>query len=1433
MNKNKINIGIDVGSTTAKIIALCSPDENLIFSKYVRHNTKIHETVIGLLEELGKIIGLSSFKVAVTGSAGYGLSEKLNIPFVQEVVATSAFIKHKHPAVKTLIDIGGEDSKMIFFSKGRTPDIRMNGSCAGGTGAFIDQIASLLNITPSQLNELAKKHTRIYPIASRCGVFAKTDVQNLLSRKIPLPDIAISTFNAVVVQTLNTLARGHDIKPQVIFVGGPFKFLSELKRLFIETMSLKREEVVETEFNLFTPAYGSTLNPDGNETDFTVDSFIAQLKAKSKDIAVSNRLNPLFKDQKEKEDWEQRRITMRIPETTLENYRSNYCFLGIDSGSTTTKIAAIGENKELLFKYYVNNNGDVTEAVRKGLQQFFDAVKQKRGGRTLKIVGATSTGYGEELIKTAFGLDRGVVETIAHYKAGHELDPEASFILDIGGQDMKAIFIDKGVINRIELNESCSSGCGSFIQTFGNTLGFSVGDFATLALKASTPADLGTRCTVFMNSKVKQSLRENASIEDISAGLAISVIKNALYKVLKLRNTDELGDHIVVQGGTFKNPAVHRALEVLTGKNISCTNIPELMGAYGCALISREEYFKTLAENNRLTCENLVLSGENNRYQTKQLTCKGCENKCTITKFVFGKGKVFYSGNKCEKIFSNSGKRDALGFNFPVFKNGLLFNRKPVASSFTKSGLPKIGLPRVLNMYENYPFWHTLLTSLGFETVLSDESTQSLYESGQGTIMSDNVCFPAKLVHGHILSLAKKGVDYIIYPMEYYQKAEFADSDNSYMCPVVSGYADVIKNSMNLTDISDVKMLSPIVNYNNNSLLLKTCYDLLKNFGIKKSTVSKAFTLAVNEQENFKRKIKEKGFEIIGRNKNTNKLTIVLAGRPYHIDALINHKIPEILTHLGVDILTEDALPTAIKAGMKDLQVLSQWEYPNRIFNAAQWVSEQGNNFQLVQLNSFGCGPDAIVVDEVGEILHTANKIHTVLKIDEISSMGSIRLRLRSMIESLRIRETKENYGTNERQNTSIFKVEDKERIILGPHFSEFYSPLIPAIFELAGYKYINLPPSTKKSVQYGLKYANNEICYPATLVVGDVLNALQSGKYDRSKIAVGITQTGGQCRASTYLSLIKKAMIAAGIDDVPVVAIGTSGKTINPQPGFELNWKKLLPVTLAGALFSDALSSMFHATLVREINKGDAKHLMDYYYHLAIKSIKRNKPKELYQLLKEAVDDFNHIDVNGKTYPKVGIVGEIYIKYNSFGNNHVVNWLIEQGIEVVVPPILDYFIQDFVNVNVSKKLHLKEPGIKEYILRFFEEYAQRKINKVNNILKGYRFYTPRHSIRNLSDKAANIVSLANIFGEGWLIPAEIASFAEDGINQVVSLQPFGCIANHIVSKGVEKKIKDLYPEMSLLFLDFDNDISEVNILNRLHFIISAARELADEKTTK
>ena len=663
--------------------------------------------------------------------------------------------------------------------------------------------------------------------------------------------------------------------------------------------------------------------------------------------------------------------------------------------------------------------------------------------------------------------------------------------------------------------------------------------------------------------------------------------------------------------------------------------------------------------------------------------------------------------------------------------------------------------------------------------------------------------------------------------MEYFQKNEFEQADNSFMCPVVSGYADVIRNSINPEEKFNIPVDSPIINYNDEKLLYDACYAYLKGLGVHKKHFNKAFKAALQEQESYKRAIKEKGLEIIykTRNNTEGKIAVVLVGRPYHSDPLINHKIPTILTNLGVDVITEDAVPNPQKSDFSQLQVLSQWSYPNRMYNAAQWVAEQGDEFQLIQLNSFGCGPDAITVDEIAAILHTGEKIHTVIKIDDINSIGSVKLRLRSMLESLRIKKEKESTDLIERINTPHFSDNDKERIIIGPHFSEFYSPFIPAIFKLAGYKYVNLPPASKESVEYGLKYSNNEICYPATIVVGDVIHALESGKYDRKNIAVGITQTGGQCRASTYLSLIKKGMIAAGYSDIPVIAIGTSGKTINPQPGFKMDWKKLLPITLASMLFADSMSSMFYSTIVREKQKGTAKKLMDIYHNLANKHIEKGDVKGLFAVLKEAVYAFNQVETDNIERPKIGIVGEIYIKYNSFGNNNVVNWLIEQGVEVKVPPLMDFFIQDFVNIKINKETHLRKSSISDYFVWFLEKYAQHYISKTNKIMSAYKFYEKPHSIFDMSKKAKEVISLANQFGEGWLIPAEIADFADDGVYQVVSLQPFGCIANHIVSKGIEKKVKELYPDMSLLFLDFDNDISEVNIINRLQFIIMAAKE--------
>jgi len=1417
INLKKYTAGIDIGSTTAKI-AMVDESARIIYSEYKRHNAKIYQTVDSLLENAGKTSGNCEISLLITGSAGIGVAEKTSIPFIQEIIASTEVIKKQHPSVKILIDIGGEDSKMIFFHPNKVPDIRMNGSCAGGTGAFIDQMANLLNVSLPELNELAKDYKHIYPIASRCGVFAKTDIQNLVSRKIPKQDIAASIFHAVAIQTINTLARGIDITPKIMFAGGPFTFLSELSKFFLNNLKVNQSDIITPTNPELLPALGAAIIENEVRFDTTLEELREKLNADDKNtIKAKHRLPPLFNSKKEFDEWDSERINTRVKQISLDDYKGTTCCIGIDSGSTTTKIVAIGSNKELLFKYYHNNNGNAIDSVIKELREF--NTELKRHNKSIRIVKTAVTGYGEDLIKAAFGIDIGMVETIAHYTAAKHFNDKVTFILDIGGQDMKSIFINNGIINRIELNESCSSGCGSFIETFSNALGHKISDFAQMACESNTPCDLGTRCTVFMNSKVKQSLRENAYTEDIAAGLSYSVIKNALYKVLKLKDISELGEHIVVQGGAFKNPSIHRALELMTERKVICSDIPEQMGAYGAAIIAHDEYIKNNTETSFIGLSGLE---HTNNYPINQLICKGCENNCTITKFIFSNNNVFYSGNKCEKTFSNKGTANEKGFNLVDYKYKLLFNRNNKGK-----GKQTIGIPRVLNTYENFPFWNTLLTECGFNVKLSSPSTMKLYEKGLGTVMSDSICFPAKLVHGHIIDLAEKKVNRIFYPLVIYETNEYKDAQNSYNCPIVTGYPDVIRSSVNIENKYNIPFDSPTITFNNESLLKKACYQYLKKLGVSRTAFNKAFQQSLSAQKEYKAAIRNKAKEIIDTANKNNRLLVVLGGRPYHADPLINQMTPDVLTDLGVDVITEDAIPGEM---LSEVQTISQWAYPNRIYNAAHWIANQNENIQFIQLNSFGCGPDTLAIDETIEILKSKGKNHTLIRIDEITSTGSIHLRLRSMIESLKLRNKNQSITKN-RLDVAPFEEKDTRRTILAPQFSEIYSRFFPTLFELSGYKLVNLPPPDKDSVEYGLKYSNNEICYPATIIVGDIIKALKSGKYNLDDTAIGITQTGGQCRASSYLSLIKKGLIAAGYSDVPVIAISAGGKTINNQPGFNFNWKKVLKPAFISALYADSLAKMYYSTVVREVNKGESKATLDKYLNLVQDKIKNKDIAGTFDLLRNAVYDFNDIEVNNKDYPKIGIVGEIYVKYNSFGNYHVIDWLISQGIEVVVPPLVDFFMQIFVNTHVNKKAKLQKTEFSDIFAFFIEQLANKYIRKTEKIISDFRYYKPFENIKHIADKASNILNLANQFGEGWLIPAEIASFADEGINNVVSLQPFGCIANQIISKGVEKRIKDLYPEMNILFLDFDSGTSDVNILNRLHFMVKNVNEQKKELT--
>ena len=1417
-----LRTGIDVGSTTVKI-SMIDSDSRIVFSDYRRHNADIITTMNCVLGELKDKMGDPALKITITGSAGLGLSERFDLPFQQEVVSSAEFVKSYHPEVRTLVDVGGEDSKMIFFDRRMRPDIRMNGNCAGGTGAFIDQMATLLDTPVEGMNELASRSKERYTIASRCGVFAKTDVQNLLSRDVPPEDIAASVFRAVSVQTISTLSRGFDPQPKVMFCGGPLTFIPELRKVFMENMDLKEEDVVIPERPELVPSIGAALLSKEFDMEITTSALIDRLNEHRGEDLIENRLEPLFSSKEELSSWSSKRMIPTGKLSSLKEAGQKELFLGVDSGSTTTKIALIDRDMNILYSYYSLNRGNSVRAAVKGLKKMVEEADGE-----LNIRRSAVTGYGEDLIRAALGIDDGLVETMAHFRAARVFRDDVSFILDIGGQDMKAIYITDGVIDNIEINEACSSGCGSFIETFANSLGMEVSEFARKACNSKGPTDLGTRCTVFMNSKVKQSLREGASVEDISAGLAYSVVKNCLYKVLKINDRSVLGDNIVVQGGTFRNPAVHRALEKVLGKEVICSDAPELMGAYGAALFSMDSHENDPdGESSLVSLSELDLLDHIKR---QQIRCGGCENRCRVTRLTFPNGEIFHTGNRCERIFSNRGDDKESGYNGMARKREMLFKRsmEPVG----KSSLT-IGIPRVLNVFENFPFWCTLLVKSGIKVVLSDPSTEKIHEMGSRTIMSENICFPAKLTNGHIISLKDKGVDRILYPMVVYERKEFPGALNSFNCPIVTGYPDVIKSAISPEKKFKIPFDTPSVNLDDISLLKKACWRYLSGLGVvDRSVFERAFMDALSEQERYSRTIVDETQKVVERAKKEKRLVVLLLSRPYHVDPLINHNVPEIISSYGVDVITEDSLPLNGSHDLKDIQVLTQWEYPNRIFKAAKWARDK-DNLEVVQLNSFGCGPDAIICDEARSVLAEKGKRYTLIRIDEVASPGSVKLRLRSMLESIEQREGDGRIKSIQRKTTPPFTSEHRSRRILVPFFSEFYSPLIERTFAGEGYIVETLPPADRESVETGLKYVNNEICYPAMIVIGDIIKALKTGKYDTDDLTVGITQTGGQCRASSYMSLLKKALVSSGFEDIPVITVSLSNQDLNYQPGLKFRKRRVLKRGIHGLLVADSLMQMYNSTAFKEINKGTTRDLMEHYMGRLGDMIEEGRTGDLPGLLSEAVDEFNRIEVEDGPHPVIGFVGEIYAKYNPYGNLHLVEWMMDQKVEVVVPPLWDFFAQAYLNHRFKAEGDVFRKGLYWYITYPVEWFVKSIHDRYEKIRRRFRFYRPYHDPAIMSGRAEEIIRLTDQFGEGWLISAEISTFAREGISNVLCVQPFGCIANHVIGKGVEKGIKDRFPQMNILYLDMDAGSSEVNLLNRLSFLVRSAREDVQSKTMK
>ncbi len=1599
-------LGIDIGSTTVKI-AILDPSCKIMFADYRRHHADIQGTLRALVQDALAQLGDITVHPVITGSGGLTLATHLQVPFVQEVVSVSTALERIAPKTDVAIELGGEDAKIIYFENGSVEQ-RMNGICAGGTGSFIDQMASLLQTDAAGLNRYARGYRSLYTIAARCGVFAKSDIQPLINEGATKEDLAASIFQAVVNQTISGLACGKPIRGHVAFLGGPLHFLPELKAAFVRTLNLDDEHTIDLENSHLFAAMGSAMNAQ-EDNHVLLSEMAERLSGKLHMEFEIGRMDPLFSSQEEYDAFCRRHEKAKVQRADLADYHGK-CFLGIDAGSTTTKLALVGEDGSLLYSFYSNNNGSPVRTAISSMAEIHRLLPADA-----EIVRSCSTGYGEALLKAAFLLDEGEVETIAHYYAAAFFDPEVDCILDIGGQDMKCIRIKNHAVDNVLLNEACSSGCGSFIETFAKSLNYTVQDFAKEALFAAHPIDLGTRCTVFMNSRVKQAQKEGADVSDISAGLAYSVIKNALFKVIKVSDASQLGKNIVVQGGTFYNDAVLRSVETISGGQVTRPDIAGIMGAFGAALIARERY--TGKEKTTMLSFDEI---ENLQFETTLTTCGRCTNNCrlTINHFLRGESedmtenasvfeesvpvtgegssrkkesglasraletgrgaaeraresaletagraakaigessigtaaghakesaletagraakaigessigtaagharesaletaerardtaletaerarntaletagrarntaletaeraaralgvgessdtastqdkksaeksdkkaregrkdkntaarksgssapaqeRLFISGNRCERGLGKEAAQNNMP-NLYKYKLGRIFGYRPLTKDQAYRGT--VGIPRVLNMYEDYPFWATFFTKLGYRVVLSPLSTHKIYEMGIESIPSESACYPAKIAHGHVMWLIEKGVDFIFYPSLFYERSEFASSDNHYNCPIVTSYPENIRN--NVEEITDgkVKFRNPFMAFTS----VHTITDAMeKEFGseIPAEEIRAACIAGWEELEQSRLDIRKKGEEVLKFMEENHVKGIVLAGRPYHIDPEINHGIPEMITSYGIAVLSEDSI-SHLSTPDRPITVLDQWMYHSRLYAAANYVRLR-DDLDLIQLNSFGCGIDAVTTDQVNDILAGSDKIYTCLKIDEVNNLGSARIRVRSLIAAIRIRDAKDTKRNI--RSTAIKKVPftvemRKNYTILCPQMSPIHFDLLEPAVNACGYNLVVLPNDNRRAVDFGLKYVNNDACYPSLFVVGQIMEALDSGEYDLDRTAVLMTQTGGGCRASNYVGFIRRALAKAGMGQIPVVSVNMSG--LEENPGFKLDLKLITRAAYA-VVFGDVMMRCVYRMRPYELKKGmvEAKHMkwVKICTDFLTKTNGLNLPK-VQRLAIQMIRDFDAIPIREERKPRVGIVGEILVKYAPAANNYLVDLLEQEGAEASVPDLMGFMLYCFYNqvykaeyLGTSKKTARKSTiGIKAI------EAALKPIYRAYE--KSVHFEAPA-SIYELVKYAEPIVSIGNETGEGWFLTGEMIELINDGVENIVCIQPFGCLPNHVVGKGVIKAIRREYPLANIAAIDYDPGASEVNQLNRIKLMLATAQKNMEKK---
>ncbi|MBQ9992688.1 MAG: 2-hydroxyacyl-CoA dehydratase [Firmicutes bacterium] len=1407
-------MGLDIGSTTIKAVVL-DDGENTLFSVYQRHFSDIRLSLTDILNKVKTKFGDAELYTVISGSGGLGISQMLGLPFFQEVSACAAAVEARIPKTDVVIELGGEDAKIIYFSE-QGIDQRMNGACAGGTGAFIDQMASLLQTDAQGLNELAKNAYITYPIASRCGVFAKTDIQPLLNQGAAKEDIAASVFQAVVNQTIVGLAAGKPIRGTVAFLGGPLHYLDQLTACFIKSLKLTDETAIIPEDGHFFVAWGAAkraMQLCGHQgfglQALSVGNILDALQVLDMHtVAEKDILPPLFRNEQELQDFRARHAQCKAPRKNIEDYMSGRVFIGIDAGSTTSKAVVIDKDDNILYSYYGSNQGEPLELCVEIMKEIYKFLPEE-----YYISNVGVTGYGEALIQSALKADFGVVETMAHYRAAKQFLPEVDFILDIGGQDMKAIRVRDGVIDDVILNEACSSGCGSFIETFAQSLGLSVEEFSAAALKSQKPVDMGSRCTVFMNSKVKQAQKEGATVEDISAGLSYSVIKNALYKVIKLRRAEEFGQNVILQGGVFRNEAVRRAFELETGVNAVCPDIAGLMGAYGAALLAKEKWVRR-RRSSILSLEEL----EKFSYEKSFDHCGKCTNNCLLTRIKFNDGRKFVSGNRCEKGMIEN-KELKLAPNLFDFEYNRLFAYQPWESA----PRGKIGIPRVLNMYDNYPFWHTLLTRLGFEVVLSPQSSKRLFEKGMESIPSEAVCYPAKLVHGHIEALLEQGIDLIFYPCVMYEHKDYKEAENHYNCPVVSGYPEVIRNNMDAFIDGRAKLVKPFVNFDDKKKLLRALQSSFLDAGITldEKQLRPAIKAAYNAQYAYKNDLKVKMHETLEYMEERDMQGVILAGRPYHLDPEINHGIPNLFSSSGIVVIPV-TMAALVAAPERPLRVVDQWVFHSRLYAAAT-LAANNRNLELVQLVSFGCGIDAITSDQVSEILHRHNKLYTSIKIDEGDNLGAARIRVRSLkmaIDAKKLANSEEKPVLPPPVYPVFTKEMKKEYTILAPQMSPIHFNLLEAAFKPSGYKLEILPRCTKESREAGLKYVHNDACYPCLLTTGQFIDALQSGKYDVNKTAVIMSQTGGQCRATNYIALIRKALRDAGFPQVPVISLSTAAT--QKQPGFTYSVPMVLRLVMA-IVYGDILMKVLYRVRPYALDKDALNALYEKWAKIAKEDITKCSWSAFNKHQRMIIEEFDAFPIDEEMKkPKVGLVGEILVKYSPDANNNVVELVESLGGEAVMPSMLDFFCYGLFG-NYYRSFYI-EGGLGKRLsgkfcisaLEFMRRSAQKAYAESKRFL-------PDNNVFKTAELASEVMSVGHSAGEGWFLTGEMLELIEQGVENIICMQPFACLPNHITGRGMIKELRRKHPEANIVAVDYDPGASETNQLNRIKLMMEQA----------